>query len=177
MDALAVTGVVAAIESNGDATGGIAGFSTAVYALDGTVVHALHGHPTRAAASLGVRIGAPLVFALAGAVAANRPQAPSPPTAPGVLDNEPLRPNPAFGAAILGAGLGALTAVVVDDLVLAWERPRPSEPGPASDPDQPSDEPRPRDPQQWSFAVTPRAAVVSGDASHRAWLMGIAGTF
>lgn len=81
---------------------GIAG-----YVLCAPIVHLANGQPVKAAASIGVRLGAPLGLALAG----------------GLIDaganNGRCEFGCGMGGAIIGGGIGIVSAVVLDAAVLA----------------------------------------------------------
>ena len=112
LDAGAVV-VVAASDSSGRGTstalvlGGVG-----IYALGGPVTHVLHGQKLRGAASLGLRVGAPLLGGLLGAGAGGGP----------CVDTDAKNSCAAAGVyGALGAAVGALTAMVIDDGVLAYD--------------------------------------------------------
>jgi hypothetical protein len=80
------------------------------YALGGPVVHLVHGNPGRAFASLGMRVGGPILLAFAGVAAENC----------GNQGGDFC----GLGGALLGVTAGVITAVAVDAAVFAYdERP------------------------------------------------------
>jgi hypothetical protein len=85
-----------------------------LYTAGGPVIHALHHRPRTAVASLLVRIGAPLALGLFGAgYSATTGRWNEGDQAPWVIGG------------ILGAGLGTIAALVIDDVFLSV-RPAPS---------------------------------------------------
>jgi len=83
------------------------------YALGSPIVHWSHGNVGRGFASLGLRLGLPFVTGAVGAAVAG-----------GCSDCDV---PPAFGGAIIGAGVGALAAMIIDDVALAREEVPPGE--------------------------------------------------
>jgi hypothetical protein len=110
-DAASVGLLVLAVDSDRDARTGLAYASLGGYLVGSPLVHVFHGHYRRAAGSLALRAGLPLVFA--GATAA-------------LVGGSGGGGNVADGA---GLGLGSLAmgavgmvvAVFIDDVGLSWD--------------------------------------------------------
>jgi hypothetical protein len=77
------------------------------YVLGGPVIHGAHGHGGRVIASLALRAGLPIAMAFGGAALARH----------GCSDED--CDDGSFGGAILGFGLGIVTAMVVDTALIA----------------------------------------------------------
>jgi hypothetical protein len=112
-DAASVVLLIAAAETNNPASEALAYSGLGTYALGAPTVHLLNDQPRRAAASLGLRVGLPLVLAAGGfgVVAAG------------------CRGSNSLGCAVselslgtLGFFTGVLGAVLVDDIVLGKVR-------------------------------------------------------
>lgn len=93
----------------GDGAGKFVGASLGMYLTGGPVIHATHGNWGRAAGSLGLRVGAPL---LGGALGSSLEECSSGEDFCGLA------------GAVLGGTLGILTAVTVDSAALARETVR-----------------------------------------------------
>jgi hypothetical protein len=104
---LVVAAASVSSDSEGDSsTGeGLAYASLATYALGGPVVHIAHENYGRAAGSLGLRVGGPI---LGGAL--------------GCAADDSTGMFGCLGGLALGVFLGTLTAVVVDSAALAYEK-------------------------------------------------------
>lgn len=102
--ALAVAGASIKFEQPGFA---LAGLGT--YLIAPPVVHAIHGQGGRAAASFGLRVGAPAVGMLTGMAIA------------GAFDGSGGGAYRAIAGGVVGLGAGAIAAMVVDAVVLARE--------------------------------------------------------
>lgn len=101
---VASTAIIFTHGTNTTATGLLA------YALAGPVIHGAHGQGGRALVSAGLRVGLPVISALAwNAIAQSSTRC-----APDDFDC-----GDTTGAALLGFGLGVLTAMVIDDSLLA----------------------------------------------------------
>lgn len=99
----------------------VAGVGIAGYLLGGPIVHASHDRWGIAAASLGLRLGLPLVGGMAGSKLENCHVSSS-------YDEGMC----GLAGLILGMGVGMLTAIVIDAAVLSYERaPATSERGPS----------------------------------------------
>lgn len=92
--------------------------AAATYVLGGPMIHLLHDRPGRAAASLALRVAAPLVFAMVGAAIGRS----DPGCTGGYCD---VGPGESDGAA-LGGLLGVITASVIDAAVFARADPLPA---------------------------------------------------
>ncbi len=79
------------------------------YALGGPIIHGVHGQGGRAGASLVLRIGLPIALAVAGAELAHHHCSP---------DDDDCDDG-SLGGAVLGFGVGLVTAMVVDSAVIA----------------------------------------------------------
>jgi hypothetical protein len=110
-DAASVVLLVAAVSVSSNAEGdsstgvGLAYASLATYALGGPVVHIAHENYGRAAGSLGLRVGGPILGGALGCAADD---------SSGMFG--------CLGGLALGVFLGTLTAVVVDSAALAYEK-------------------------------------------------------
>jgi hypothetical protein len=142
------------------------------YVAGGPTVHLAHGHVGRAAISVALRVGTPLVFGLIGAAIGAVLYQPSrcPPPSPGCYCDDSEDPGSlgeAFAGMIVGAGVGVLTASAIDIAILARE--------PASgEPANPSE----HSAQLWPSLVVLPTATTARDAGNRLVPMfGIAGTF
>lgn len=131
------------------------------FALSGPVVHTLHGRPGRGLASLGLRVGLPLIGALIGSAVANCPEeppAPPPSNGNGHGSGFGTVSIPSFcglSEVALGTMIGAAGAMAVDG-VLAF-----TDGEPAREASKPS-----------RYAFSPRLAVGQNNVA-----MGIGGTF
>ena len=135
-----------------DAGAGVAVFSLG-YTLGGPTVHWAHGHLERGFASLGLRVGAPIVTALLGGLVGLA-------ASPG-SDSDGIEAGFVVGGAIGGIA-GYVIAVAVDDCVLARE---PVSPPPA--PGTTAASPAP------SFTLAPSfSRLREGGAT-----LGVSGTF
>jgi hypothetical protein len=105
--ALAIGG--AAMQENGELLG-VASLLT--YALGSPIIHAVNGEGGRAAGSIALRLGLPLVLGGIGAA-----------TAPPCGENEQLCFN-GLGEFVLGVAIGGVSAIVIDDFVLAHKTRR-----------------------------------------------------
>jgi hypothetical protein len=113
--ALATLVSAAFVDENASLALAVAGIS--VYALGPGVVHLAHGQPVRAAGSAGLRIGLPAIGVGVGAALAAGCEKPSV-NEYGETEGNAFCPA---GAAIFGgliAGIGALTAALIDDVAL-----------------------------------------------------------
>jgi len=91
----------------------------AIYLLDGAVIHGIHGQPGRAAGSLALRGALPLIGLFAGAAIWWRSQdARCRNGDPDYCSDDEVNPG-----ALIGFGLGLLTASVIDTALIA--RPLP----------------------------------------------------
>lgn len=106
--ALGVAGASIKLEQPGFA---LAGLGT--YLIAPPIVHAIHGRPGRAAASLGLRIGAPAVGMVTGITMAC--------AFGGCSSGGDFGAYGAIAGGALGLGAGAIAAMVVDAVVLARE--------------------------------------------------------
>lgn len=88
----------------GTSLGGLA------YALGGPVIHGMHGHGGRVLASMALRVGLPLALAIGGGELGRQ-------DCSGPDDYDCGGAN--IGGALLGFGLGVVTAMVVDDALIA----------------------------------------------------------
>jgi hypothetical protein len=79
------------------------------YVLGGPIIHAVHGQGGRMGVSLAMRVGLPIALAFAGAGLAHHD------CSPGDDDCD----DGSLGGAILGFGVGIVTAMVVDSAVIA----------------------------------------------------------
>ncbi len=86
----------------------------ATYAIGGPLVHLLHDRPGHAAGSLALRVGAPVVLALAGGFLGS------------LQSSCDYCSSDSSGGAALGAVLGVITASVLDATILARGDDRPS---------------------------------------------------
>jgi hypothetical protein len=77
--------------------------------LGGPIIHAVHGQGVRTGASLALRVGLPIALAVAGAKLAHHDCGP---------DDDDCDDG-SLGGAILGFGVGIVTAMVVDSAVIA----------------------------------------------------------
>jgi len=145
-----------------------------VYVAGGPTVHLAHGHPGRAAISVALRVGTPLVFGLAGmGIGAALYHGPAPCNG-GDMPYQGCYDDSGWGSFVaaifgmgVGAGVGALTASTIDIAVLARE-PAPGEPA----------KPSGQSAQLWPSLVMLPRATTARDAGHRLVPMfGIAGTF
>ena len=143
----------------GSSSGGtaVAALGVMLWAASGPIVHGLHHQPSKSAGSFGLRLGCPLVGALAGAGIASVAIHPTEPRNTAVLP-------PALAGAIVGFLVGAAGGVVVDDFVLAR--------------DGIADDPKPRaTPAKSSFFLAPDIVVApQGERGARAGI-GVAGMF
>lgn len=89
----------------------VAGVGVGGYLLGAPIIHAAHDRWGIAAASLGLRVGLPIVGAMAGVKLENCPKA-------GQYDEGMC----GLGGALLGMGVGMLTAIIIDAAVLSYER-------------------------------------------------------
>ncbi len=105
--------VLAAINAGNDGrstnTASLLELGLATYLIGGPLVHLLHDRPGTAAGSLGLRVGAPILLGFAF----------------GMLGNSG-GDDSGEGAAILGALIGTITALVIDSAVLAKGDDRPT---------------------------------------------------
>lgn len=79
----------------------------ALYTIGGMTLHTVHGHPVRAVASVGLRIGAPVAGALLAVAAAG-----------------PRRGNdlsPGYPGELFAVGAGVIGAIVIDDFALSFD--------------------------------------------------------
>lgn len=76
------------------------------YALGGPIIHLVHQNYGRSAASLGMRVGGPILLAVTGAV---------------VACGDDHGEFCGLGAGLLGASLGVVTAITVDAAVFAYD--------------------------------------------------------
>jgi hypothetical protein len=106
-DGLSLASAVAAVFTQSSAP---AAFALGGYALGGPIVHVAHGEPLRGLGSLGLRAGLPVVGGLSGALLASV----GPPER--CHDVCGLR---ALGGLLVGTGVGAVAAMVVDTAFLA----------------------------------------------------------
>jgi len=96
------------------------------YLITSPVVHALHGHGWRAVGSVALRLVLPTAGFVIGGLAATCP--PPPGVVPsGIEYCDSL--DIAFKGALVGSGIAAVLAMVIDDAALTWEPP--DEPAPA----------------------------------------------
>jgi hypothetical protein len=79
------------------------------YVLGGPIIHAVHGQGARMGVSLALRVGLPIALALTGAGLAHHDCSP---------DDDDCD-NGSLGGGILGFGVGIVTAMVVDSVVIA----------------------------------------------------------
>src|SRR5687768_12608608 len=115
-DAAAVAMLIAAVAMNHDASNEVAWTGLGVYALVPPVIHLAHRQPLRAAASAGMRFGFPAIGLGIGVGLASCDTR---------IDAAGQREHSfgcPLGAAALGAVLGAVTAIIVDDAVLGVVR-------------------------------------------------------
>ncbi len=91
----------------------LAGVGVGGYLLGAPIVHAAHDRWGAAATSLGMRVALPIAGAYAGVALANCPK------------NTQDEGMCGLGEALVGLGLGMLTAIVIDAAVLGYE-PAPS---------------------------------------------------
>jgi len=103
---------------------GLAALSVGTYVLGGPIVHATHGRGGIGLADLVLRLSAPIVGGVLGALVGN---ALVPASASTCEDDGPC--GGGLGGAVIGLGLGLVTATIVDATVLAYE---PAAPGDAS---------------------------------------------
>lgn len=87
--------------------------SAVAYAAGGPTVHLIHHRPWQALGSFGLRAGLPFLTGTIGLVSQTCP----PP------DGSEYG-NCGLGGLIAGVAVGAVLAMVLDDSLLAWERPR-----------------------------------------------------
>jgi len=157
------------------ASEGAAVFALATYLADGAVVHALHGHSTRAAVSTCLRVVAPVVGALLGAAATSKSASQVSCSVAGCDGGDPTPRH-----AIVGFFVGAIGAMVVDDVVPVWEEPSSAK---ENDGDGGGDEapetPKKhvRDPQEWSRMLTPRVALTRDAGGRATASVGVSGGF
>jgi hypothetical protein len=93
----------------------LAGAAVGTYALGSPIVHMAHGYPLRGLADLGIRVGAPLVLGGqrgTGLICASNS---------GACSGLGLAWASVFGFAI-GGGVGAISAMLVDHLVIPSDR-------------------------------------------------------
>lgn len=110
-DGAAVALVLASIATaggSGDSASGACGVgAVGVYALGAPAVHFVHGNPGRGFASLGIRVGAPVVLGFLGVEAENC--------------GEHGGDFCGFGGALLGVSAGIIGAIAIDAAVLAYD--------------------------------------------------------
>jgi hypothetical protein len=113
--ALVTGGVVTAFSEDSSPTGALLLSGATIYAFDGLIVHAANGELGKGFGSLGMRAGSVGVgFTLGGAV--------------GMIGSRGCTEalcglGAFFGGGIIGAGVGMLTASVIDNAALAYKRP------------------------------------------------------
>jgi hypothetical protein len=94
-------------------------------ALDGLVIHAIHGRPEAAVGSLALRVGGTLIGGLIGMSTTT----PCPTGGTGLAGIDELACQlDSLGPIALGMGLGLLAASAIDVTVLSWEKARPPRP-------------------------------------------------
>jgi hypothetical protein len=124
-DATAATLFFAATRST-STFGTVVGVSSiAGFALDGLVVHAIHGRAEAAMGSLGLRLGATVIGGLIGMSTTT----PCPTGGTGLAGIDELACQlDSLGPIALGMGLGLLAASAIDVTLLSWEKARPPRP-------------------------------------------------
>ena len=86
---------------------GVLGFGAlGTYALGAPIIHLVHHNYGRSAASLGLRVGGPILLAVTGAV---------------VACGDSHGEFCGLGAGLLGASLGVVAAIAVDAAVFAYD--------------------------------------------------------
>ncbi len=110
-DSVALVFMVAAVSNNGEPTLTL-GLGT--YLLGAPIIHAAHGRPGRALASVTMRVGLPFVGAMIGAALEPKPNC-----GPNVDYYECGDDEGPSGEVILGALLGVVGASVIDATVMA----------------------------------------------------------
>jgi hypothetical protein len=133
-----------------------------VYVGAGAAIHGLHHHSGKAAASVLLRIGSPIVGAIIGAFAGRAMAARSQPSDGDTVDPQGFLE---LVGGVMGFGAGMLSAILVDDVFIAVDRP-------ASDSDAPV-APLPRT----ALAVTPYAGAVPGARGEAQAALGVTGRF
>lgn len=103
-DGVAISGIVAGVAADSESL-----TTLGVFYMGGPVVHWSHGYSGRGWESLGLRLGLPLVGALAGVGVASAATE--------------CHGFGCLGGAPVGAGVGALGAMALDVTCLAWEDP------------------------------------------------------
>lgn len=124
------------------------------YPLGGPIVHLAYENYGRAAGSLALRVGVPMVGVIATAAVACR----RPPSDPQYPYDDGDSGMCAVMAVVIGAPLGAMVATAIDSAVLAWA-------------DEPEPEPL-RDTSETGLRITPTFAPTVGGAS-----VGVVGVF
>lgn len=115
-DAITMSLFFGGIAAEGD-TGGIIALGYLGYIHASPIIHWVHGNVGKGFASFGMRIGMPLVAAGIGAIVGLS-------TKDNDDDLAGFTSAAAFGA-VIGAGLGAAGASLIDALALAYTKPRP----------------------------------------------------
>jgi hypothetical protein len=129
------------------------------YGLVPPIIHWSHGNVGRGFASLGIRLGGPVVGALVGLVIGTA-----------IASNDHTQGFAAIGAQlddelgglVVGAGVGYLSAVVVDAAALSWDHDPVAEPSDQAPAAKPS-----------TFTFTPRVSVLPKGGAQ----MGLGGSF
>jgi hypothetical protein len=153
VDAGSLALLVAGLEAQSSAVGDLAGVS---YALGPPVVHVAHDRVGPAIGDLFLRLGAPVVFAVAGGLVA------ADTASPNRSSNDAGLPV-WLGGAATGLVIGVVTAVAIDAAALAWE---PGTRASAS-----------TEGRSVHVSLMPRVTF-SGDAEHgRTGWMGMGGSF
>jgi hypothetical protein len=118
-DATAVTVLFAATRTTGTFSSVAGGSSILGFALDGLVIHAIHGRADAAAGSLALRFGGIFLGGLIGNALTTCPTGGT-----GLGDAIGCWFDHVGGTAV-GAGIGLLAGEAIDVAVLSWEKARP----------------------------------------------------
>jgi hypothetical protein len=129
-----IIGSISLADSGGDSPSAALGWGAfGTYALGAPIIHLTHSNPGRGFASLGMRVGGPIVLGVIGALAEN------------CSNNS--REFCGVGGALLGASAGIIAAVAIDAAVFAYD-------------DEP--EGRHAAAPRFQLGISPRGVVASG---------------
>ncbi|HEY4013522.1 MAG TPA: hypothetical protein VGM06_09305 [Polyangiaceae bacterium] len=154
----------AAAAGNGAAGGALAALGGAVYVGSGAAIHVMHHQGGKAVASVVLRVGAPFLGGLIGLLVGQSNARQVTPLDSATSSNTSTLP--AIFDAIVGFGVGVVSAVVVDDVFLSFER----------SPGQEAPPPAPPAPNA-AFSVTPYAGAVPGARGEAQAALGLTGRF